>query len=266
MNVSVENITFKYDDTVILNDLSLTIESGQYIAIVGANGSGKTTLARILAGLLLPQSGSVKIDDKTITEDNIYDLREHIGMVFQNPEDQFVGVTVRDDIAFGLENYGVEREEMIALIDEFSKRTGVHELLSREPSHLSGGQKQRVAIASALALHPDFIIFDEATSMLDPEGRRDVQAVIRELFNETHKTIIMITHDLDEALASDRMIVMNQGVVVADDHPHTIFASDIDLGQYQLAEPFVVELSKTLKAAGLIDRIYFDEEELVQAL
>lgn len=265
--ISLEKIEFSYPNQPIFTDLSIQIHEGEWVAIVGANGSGKTTLAKILSGLVGIETGTFKIMNQTVTSENFTTLRRQVGMVFQNPEDQFVGVSVRDDIAFGLENHQLPRETMTERIHMYAKKIEIEAFLDREPHALSGGQKQRVAIASVLALEPEIMIFDESTSMLDPHARHEVMAVIQKLHHEEAKTILTITHDLEEALLADRMIILSEGAIVADGQPLAIFADEtIDLTQYRLQLPFYIALSKALKAQGRIKTLTHTQEGLVAAL
>ena len=221
--LSLEHISFAYPTHTVFEKLSLQIFEGEWVAIVGANGSGKTTLAKILSGLIQIETGKFVIMDEEVTKHNFELLRRKVGMVFQNPDDQFVGVTVRDDIAFGLENHQLSREIMENRIDTYAKKIEVEDFLDREPHVLSGGQKQRVAIASVLALEPEIMIFDESTSMLDPHAKNEVMDVIHTLHQNDKKTILTITHDLEEALLADRMIILHDGQIVADGYPKDIF-------------------------------------------
>lgn len=215
--VSVRNVCFSYNEKKIgLNNLNIEINKGEWIAILGHNGSGKSTLAKTLVGLLEPQEGEIYIDDVLLTEKTAYDVRKKIGIVFQNPDNQFVGVTVKDDIAFGMENLCVPREQMLEKIDFYAEKVGMKKYLDKQPSNLSGGQKQRVAIAGILAMRSDILIFDEATSMLDPYTRNDLIEYMKSLHKEG-LTIIMITHDVNEALLADKMLIMKQGEIVAYD-------------------------------------------------
>lgn len=265
--ISLENISFAYPNYAVFEQLSIQIREGEWVAVVGANGSGKTTLAKILSGLLQIEAGSFKIMTETVTPENFVELRKKVGMVFQNPDDQFVGVTVRDDIAFGLENHQLSRETMIERIMTYADKIEISAFLDREPHALSGGQKQRVAIASVLALEPEIMIFDESTSMLDPYARQEVMDVIQTLHKEEQKTILTITHDLEEALLADRMIVLHDGEIVADANPLEIFADEtLDLTQYRLQVPFYIAVSKELKKAGKINQLYHTKEGLVAAL
>ncbi len=220
--IELKNVNFAYTRrNKAVNDVSLHIRRGEYIAILGHNGSGKSTLVKLIVGLLKALSGEIIIDGIKLTEESIDLVRQRIGIVFQNPDNQFVGVTVKDDIAFGLENRQTPREKMLELIDEFSKKVRMEKFLDANPESLSGGEKQRVAIAGVLACDPDVIIFDEATAMLDPQGVREINEIIATLKHK--KTIIVITHNLEEALFADRIVVMNEGKIVAVGYPEQIF-------------------------------------------
>lgn len=217
--ISVEDIVFRYRKDAerrALDGVSLQVYEGEWLAIVGHNGSGKSTLGRALNGLILPESGDIEVAGIQLTEESVWEVRKKIGMVFQNPDNQFVGTTVRDDVAFGLENNGVPREEMIERVDWAVKQVNMQDFLDQEPHHLSGGQKQRVAIAGVIAARPDIIILDEATSMLDPIGREEVLETVRHLKEQGMATVISITHDLNEAAKADRIIVMNGGKKYAE--------------------------------------------------
>lgn len=223
--IEIKNLNFRYTKkNPVIKDLNLTIEKGQYISILGHNGSGKSTLAKLIVGLLEADSGEIYIDGKLLSEEFIYEIREKIGIVFQNPDNQFVGITVKDDIAFGLENRRIERMKMLDLIDEFSTLVRMEKFLEKNPEELSGGEKQRVAIAGVLACKPEVIILDEATSMLDPKGIKEVNEVIDELKGK--KTIIAITHNLSEAINADRVLVMNEGKIILDGTPLEVFREE----------------------------------------
>lgn len=220
--IEIENLKFRYSkEDRAVNGVSLNIEKNEFVCILGHNGSGKSTLAKLMVGLLKPQEGTIKINNTLLTEESIDDLRHHIGIVFQNPDNQFVGVTVKDDIAFGLENRNIEPEVMKEKILEYSKKVSMDKFLEHNPEQLSGGEKQRVAIAGVLAINPEIIIFDEATSMLDPKGVSEIIDIINTIKKE--KTIISITHNLNEAKYADRVIVMNKGKIVLNDTPEEVF-------------------------------------------
>lgn len=267
--VSLKGVSFQYDsqERYALKNVSFDIYEGEWLAIVGHNGSGKSTMAKLLNGLQFPQEGEIIIDNVVLTEETIWDVRRKVGMVFQNPDNQFVGTTVQDDVAFGLENNGIPREEMVHRVEDSLKRVKMDQFLYQEPHHLSGGQKQRVAIAGVLALRPSIIILDEATSMLDPRGREEVLETVRHLKQEKSLTVISITHDLDEAAKADRIIVMNQGEVFREGSPEEIFAMDEQLIQLGLDIPFSVKMSKAFRQNGMtLSKHYLTEEELVTEL
>jgi energy-coupling factor transport system ATP-binding protein len=268
--ISVQDVTFQYpgEEAPTLKNVNLEVKKGEWLAIVGHNGSGKSTLAKLLNGLLLPNDGSVNVGSYTTSiEDDIWEIRRLVGMVFQNPDNQFVGTSVRDDIAFGLENFGVPRDEMIKRISESVERVGMESFLEQEPHHLSGGQKQRVAIAGILAQMPSVIVLDEATSMLDPVGRIEVMDTVRELNEKEGITVISITHDLEEALSADRVVVMKMGEKAAEGKPEEIFQQRELLKSAGLDLPFSVKLSEALRREGIkLEKNYLTQEELVSAL
>lgn len=268
--IDVSDLSFRYHDNEpwILQNINFSVEQGEWLAIIGHNGSGKSTLAKCLNGLLEPQEGSVTVGGlDTKNPQAIWDIRRQVGMVFQNPDNQFVGATVRDDVAFGMENHGVPREEMILRLSKALKLVKMDQFADQEPHRLSGGQKQRVAIAGIIALKPSIVILDEATSMLDPEGRHDIIQTMRFLNKEHHLTVLSITHDLDEAVYSDRMIVMNRGEMIRTGSPREIFTSFEVLEDIGLDLPFVIKLRESLRKKGLplSDRSLF-QEELVDEL
>ena len=264
--VKLSHIDFRYYGSEVnsLTDVSLEIKEGEWVAIIGPNGSGKSTLAKIMNGLLVPAAGQVTIKDLTIDEETVWEARRSVGMVFQNPDNQFVGSTVEDDVAFGLENNGVPRQEMISRIEEALAEVRMSEFKDKEPARLSGGQKQRVALASILALRPDIIILDEATSMLDPNGRQEVIAAIRKIKDRFNLTVISITHDLDEASLADRILMMQGGRLVQDKKPEEIFLMGEQLVEQGLDVPFSQKLKDALAARGLdVPDNYLDEEALL---
>lgn len=268
--ISLQNIFYRYNtdaENFVLNDVSLAIERGEWVTLLGANGSGKSTLVKTLNGLNVPQQGNVVIDNLELNDENIWTIRQKVGMVFQNPDNQFVGSTVQDDVAFGLENIGVPREEMIERIDDSLKRVGMEKYKVVEPAKLSGGQKQRVAIAGVLALRPEIIVLDEATSMLDPKGRAEVLATVEAIKEESNVTVISITHDINEAAQADRILVMEKGQIKYEDVPEEIFKLGDELIDLGLNVPFVEKLKQTLVARGLdIPNDYMSEERLVEWL
>lgn len=267
--IEVKNLKYKYnqeDERYTLNDVSFHVKQGEWLSIIGHNGSGKSTTVRLIDGLLEAESGDIYIDGDALTIDNVWDKRRLIGMVFQNPDNQFVGATVEDDVAFGLENQGITLEEMRSRVDEALELVGMTDFKTREPARLSGGQKQRVAIAGVVALRPKIIILDEATSMLDPEGRLDLIKIVREIKERHGMTVISITHDLDEVALSDRVIVMKQGQVESISTPNELFMRE-DLVDLDLDRPFTTELASSLRQTGLdLPLRYFTEEELEETL
>ena len=267
--IEVKDLKYKYDekdDHYTLNGVSFHVKQGEWLSIIGHNGSGKSTTVRLIDGLLEAESGDIIIDGDKLTVDNVWEKRRQIGMVFQNPDNQFVGATVEDDVAFGLENQGAPLEEMRERVKQALDLVGMSEFKSREPARLSGGQKQRVAIAGVVALRPNIIILDEATSMLDPEGRLDLIRTVKDIKDRYNMTVISITHDLDEVALSDRVIVMKEGQVESISSPEELFLRT-DLLDLDLDQPFTANLAEQLRQVGfdLPDR-YFTEEELEEAL
>lgn len=267
--IEVKNLKYKYnqeDERYTLNDVSFHVKQGEWLSIIGHNGSGKSTTVRLIDGLLEAESGDIYIDGDALTIDNVWEKRRLIGMVFQNPDNQFVGATVEDDVAFGLENQGIPLEEMRSRVDEALELVGMTDFKTREPARLSGGQKQRVAIAGVVALRPKIIILDEATSMLDPEGHLDLIKIVREIKDRHGMTVISITHDLDEVALSDRVIVMKNGQVESISTPNELFMRE-DLVDLDLDRPFTTELASSLRQTGLdLPLRYFTEEELEETL
>ncbi|EAE8347084.1 energy-coupling factor ABC transporter ATP-binding protein [Listeria monocytogenes] len=250
--VRLEHVFYKYEDTekYAVKDVSISAQKGEWVALVGHNGSGKSTIAKLLNGLLFPEDGLIKIGHFVLSEKNIWDIRRQVGMVFQNPDNQFVGATVQDDVAFGLENHGVPHDTMVERVESALNEVGMQSYALHEPARLSGGQKQRVAIAGVLALQPDVIILDEATSMLDPRGRAEVMETIRIMREQEDITVISITHDLDEVLFADRVIVMNNGEVHSEGTPQEIFQQADAMREIGLGVPFIIELQEKLVAGG----------------
>lgn len=267
--IEINQIEFSYQEeaTPALKDISFSIKKGEWVAIVGHNGSGKSTLAKAINGLHLPQKGTVTVGGMTLSEESVWDVRRMVGMVFQNPDNQFVGATVEDDVAFGLENQGIERSEMQRRVQDALEKVKMQEFATREPARLSGGQKQRVAIAGVVALRPDIIILDEATSMLDPEGRDDVIATIRKIKEESDLTVISITHDIDEAASANRILVMRDGDLYQEGSPDEIFSAGPELVSLGLDLPFPEKLKSALKDRGInVPANYLDEEGMMDWL
>ncbi|MBC1388733.1 energy-coupling factor ABC transporter ATP-binding protein [Listeria welshimeri] len=250
--VRLEHVFYKYEDAekYAVKDVSISAEKGEWVALVGHNGSGKSTIAKLLNGLLFPEEGLIKIGHFVLSEKNIWEIRRQVGMVFQNPDNQFVGATVQDDVAFGLENHGVPHDTMVKRVESALNEVGMQSYALHEPARLSGGQKQRIAIAGVLALQPDVIILDEATSMLDPRGRAEVMETIRIMREQEDITVISITHDLDEVLFADRVIVMNNGEIHSEGTPQEIFQQADAMREIGLGVPFIIELQEKLVAGG----------------
>lgn len=268
--IDVEHIAYRYteDHPWVLTDVSFSVSQGEWLAIIGHNGSGKSTLAKCLNGLIVPQKGTVRVGGyDTKDESAIWEIRRRVGMVFQNPDNQFVGATVQDDVAFGMENHGVPRDEMIRRLKRALKLVQMDQFADRQPHRLSGGQKQRVAIAGIVALQPIIVILDEATSMLDPEGRREIIRTIRSLNREHGLTVISITHDLNEAMDADRILVMNQGKMIREGTPRDIFQRPDLLERIGLDLPFSIKLRNLLREKGVpLTEKALSQEELVNEL
>ncbi len=267
--IEVKDLSFRYkedQDYYDVNNVSFHVKRGEWLSIVGHNGSGKSTTIRLIDGLLEAESGEIWIDGQLLSSENVWDLRRQIGMVFQNPDNQFVGATVEDDVAFGLENQGLPREEMKKRVAESLELVGMLDFKKREPARLSGGQKQRVAIAGVVALRPAILILDEATSMLDPEGRRELIQTVQEIRKDHQMTVVSITHDLEEVAMSDRVLVMKKGQVESTSSPRELFSRD-DLDQIGLDEPFTNQLRESLRETGYqLPDGYLTEGELEDKL
>ena len=268
--IEIKNLKFKYNQdqtSYTLNDVSFHVKHGEWLSIVGHNGSGKSTTARLIGGLLVADSGQIIVDGQELTEETVWDIRDKIGMVFQNPDNQFVGATVEDDVAFGLENKGLPYKEMVSRVQEALSFVGMLEFKDREPARLSGGQKQRVAIAGIIAMRPSILILDEATSMLDPEGRQELIQSIENIRQQYGMTVLSITHDLDEVAMSNRVLVLKQGKVESISSPRELFSRGSELVDLGLDIPFSALLTQKLKNQGLIDcEGYLTEKELVEQL
>ncbi len=268
--ITLKNISYQYhttDTSPALNNISLSIEAGEWVAIIGHNGSGKSTLAKTINGLIAPNQGEVTVGGLILSEQNIWEIRKLVGMVFQNPDNQFVGSTVQDDVAFGLENQGIPRDEMIDRVIDAIERVKMSEFMEKEPARLSGGQKQRAAIAGVVALRPAIIILDEATSMLDPQGRQEVLSTVKAIKEKANLTVISITHDIDEAANANRIIVIKNGEMIQEGTPEEIFASGERLIEMGLDLPFPEKLKLSLKERGIdVPAEYLTEEGMVDWL
>lgn len=267
--IEVRNLKYKYDsesENYTLNDVSFQVKKGEWLSIVGHNGSGKSTTVRLIDGLLEAESGDIIISGDKLTAENVWEKRRQIGMVFQNPDNQFVGATVEDDVAFGLENQGLDYDLMVERVHQALELVGMQDFKEREPARLSGGQKQRVAVAGVVALRPDIIILDEATSMLDPEGRLDLIQTVKKIKDKNELTVISITHDLDEIALSDRVLVMKEGQVESTATPRELFSRE-DLEELGLDQPFVNQVKAALCQSGLpLPDSYLTEKELQDQL
>ncbi|WP_340002665.1 energy-coupling factor ABC transporter ATP-binding protein [Oceanobacillus sp. FSL K6-0127] len=267
--IEFRNVSFRYGDEGpwVLKNCSFEIYENEWVAIIGHNGSGKSTIAKLLNGLLFPQEGEIIIDGEVVNEESIWNIRKEVGMVFQNPDNQFVGATVQDDVAFGMENRGVPREEMKKRIIDTLAAVGMQDYRITEPHRLSGGQKQRVAIASVLAIAPKVLILDEATAMLDPSGRQEIMQTVASIQGREKLSLITITHDLQEVAQADRVIVMNSGEIWKEQTPREIFSQKEALREIGLDVPFVAILAGELKQAGVaISTEPLNHKELLEDL
>ncbi len=265
--IDVQHLSFGYDeDTLTIDDISFSIEKGSYTTILGHNGSGKSTIAKLLMGLLEKKSGEIVIGGIPLTEETLNQVRSQIGIVFQNPDNQFIGATVRDDIAFGLENNCVDPALMDDIINEYAKKVNMYEFLDHEPTKLSGGQKQRVAIAGILAMSPSIIILDEATSMLDPKGRNEINALVHQLNKDKNMTIVSITHDIEEAALSDYVILLSDGHIVDEGRPEEVLMKKEEIESLALDIPFAYKISHGLQKMGISIPEQIDREKLVNEL
>ncbi len=267
--IDVKNLSFRYKESqeyYDVKDITFHVKRGEWLSIVGHNGSGKSTTVRLIDGLLEAESGEIVIDGQLLTEENVWNIRRQIGMVFQNPDNQFVGATVEDDVAFGLENQGLSRQEMKKRVEEALDLVGMLDFKKREPARLSGGQKQRVAIAGVVALRPAILILDEATSMLDPEGRRELIETVKGIRKDYDMTVISITHDLEEVAMSDRVLIMKKGEIESTSSPRELFSRN-DLDQIGLDDPFANQLKYSLSQNGYdLPENYLTESELEDKL
>ena len=246
--IHVENLTFSYDkEKNAVENVSFSINEGSYTTIIGHNGSGKSTIAKLLIGLLEKDHGNIFVDGEELTYESLFHIRNKVGIVFQNPDNQFIGATVADDIAFGLENHQVPTEKMQSIIEEYAKKVKMTRYLQSEPTRLSGGQKQRVAIAGVLAMQPSIIIFDESTSMLDPQGKAEINELIQQIHKDSKITMVSITHDIEEVSKSDHVIVMDKGHVVMEGKPEEILVKEKELLNLHLDIPFALKFVNALK-------------------
>ena len=267
--ITAENVNFSYDKKRnVIKNLSLCVNRGEYLAVIGHNGSGKSTLARLFNALLLPDSGKITVDGfSSDDKKSLFEIRKRVGVVFQNPDNQLVASIVEDDVAFGPENLGVNRAEIGERIDYALKAVGMENFRKSSPERLSGGQKQRIAIAGVLALKPEVIILDESTAMLDPKGRKEVLSVVKKLNEEEKTTVITVTHYMDEVVFADRVIVLNEGKIAMEGTPEEIFARSDELEKLGLETPLASRIAKKLKEKGVdIKGEIFTEKDLAEAL
>ena len=270
--IKIKNVSFSYpeSDTPAIDNISFNVRRGSWTSIIGHNGSGKSTIIRLINGLLVPdESGSplIEVDGIKLTDDTVWEVRNRVGIVFQNPDNQFVGATVADDVAFGLENRGIPHSEMVKIVPEAIKAVGMSEYANSEPANLSGGQKQRVAIAGILAIKPKIIVLDEATSMLDPEGRNQILSIVQDMKDKYDLTVISITHDIDEANMADQVLVMNDGKLITQGSTKTVFSQVSLLKSIGLDVPFFEQIKEKLQqdAIKLPDNLD-SERELINYL
>ena len=270
--IKIKNVSFSYpeSDAPAIDNISFNVKRGSWTSIIGHNGSGKSTIIRLINGLLVPdESGDplIEVDGIKLTDDTVWEVRNRVGIVFQNPDNQFVGATVADDVAFGLENRGISHSEMVKIVPEAIKAVGMSEYANSEPANLSGGQKQRVAIAGILAIKPKIIVLDEATSMLDPEGRNQILSIVQDMKDKYDLTVISITHDIDEANMADQVLVMNDGKLITQGSTKTVFSQVSLLKSIGLDVPFFEQIKEKLQqdAIKLPDNLD-SEKELINYL
>ncbi len=258
--IKVQNLKFSYDEEaenakLVLNNVNIEVQKGEFLAVLGHNGSGKSTMAKHFNSILLPTSGKVIVDGiDTVDDDQLINIRQRVGMVFQNPDNQIVATVVEEDVAFALENMGVAPDEIRQRVDQALRDVDMYDYREHAPHKLSGGQKQRIAIAGVIAMRPKVIVLDEPTAMLDPRGRKEVMATLKSLNRDHGVTVVIITHYMDEAAQSDRVIVMEQGEAVVEGKPHDVFANVALLKQIGLDVPQVTELLFALRQAGFAVR------------
>lgn len=270
--IEVNNLSFSYhqeeqEDIKVLNNLSFSVNKGETVAFIGPNGSGKSTLMKLLVALLESDEGKIILLDQELNEESVDELRKKIGIVFQNPDNQFIGATVRDDIAFGLENRQVPHEMMEDIVTSFASKVGMEDFLDREPSSLSGGQKQRVAIAGVLSMHPDIIFMDEATAMLDPKGRKEMMELIKWMrINNPSMTIVLVTHHMDEAELCDHIYVLNKGELYLNGTPDEVFSHVDELNAIGLDLPFKRKIINEFNKEGYNVEQNMDMEEVINII
>lgn len=270
--VSFKNVSFTYSEskTPAVKNISFDVEEGSWFTILGHNGSGKSTITRLINGLLVADensNSSIVIDGDQLNDKNLWEIRSKVGIVFQNPDNQFVGATVGDDVAFGLENRGVPRTEMLKIVDQAIKNVGMEEFITSEPANLSGGQKQRVAIAGILAVKPKILILDEATSMLDPQGRETIIKLVKKMKQKNNLTIISITHDINEVMLADEVLVLNDGIKMLQGRPNDIFENYELIKKIGLDIPFIFKVKLELKKHHIsIPQNINSEEKLIEYL
>ena len=262
--IEVKDLKFKYQgaDKYALNGVSINIPKGKYVAVLGHNGSGKSTFSKLISGLYKPTEGEIYINNVKIQKSTLKQIRQKMGIIFQNPDNQFIGSTVEDDLAFGLENRNTPQEEMKPIIVELLNKVDMADFLEREPHTLSGGQKQRVAIASVLALNPEVIIFDEVTSMLDPKGKDDVLKIIRNIQATREKTLISITHDMDEAILADYCVIFSGGKIIASGDPKLLLNDEKIMNEAKIDSPFIYKITSKING---IEPTY-DVEEFLEKI
>ncbi|POH10369.1 energy-coupling factor transporter ATPase [Fructilactobacillus sanfranciscensis] len=267
--IEIKNLTYHYPNQtkLILKKVNLSINRGDWVSLIGANGSGKSTLVKLIVGLLDDEEQQIQVFGKTMNDKNGNEIRSNIGMVFQNPENQFVSSTVLDDVAFGLENQGMKTSEMKIRVAKALETVEMNDFINQAPNQLSGGQNQRVALASVLAQQPSLIILDEATSMLDPTTRSEILKVVHRLHEEQGTTVLAITHDINETLLSDKIVILNQGEIVAEDKPNRIYVQTELLRKCGLEVPLTYQVQQAFSKNGIkLSEDYLNEEELIKQL